>query len=156
MKKIELDYGTDRVSVELPDSTVVVRYGETYVDPPTAGPVAATRAALDAPLGMPPLTELAGPGRSAVIVFPDRVKGGAHPLAHRRVSIPASSFARTGSSNTRTSWPTRPTDATTISAREHVITKWARRWVGRCSNWPVRTDPQRGQASYGIVAYNRI
>ena len=89
MKMIELDYGTDRLPVEVPDSTVVVRYGETYSDPTAVDPVVATRAALDAPLGMPPLTELAGPGRTAVIVFPDRVKGGAHPLAHRRVSIPA-------------------------------------------------------------------
>ena len=89
MRSIELDYGTKRMPVELPDSAVVVRYGKTYADPPSVDPVAATRAALDAPLGLPPLTELAGPGRTAVIVFPDRVKGGAHPLAHRRVSIPA-------------------------------------------------------------------
>ena len=89
MRSIELDYGTKHMPVELPDSAVVVRYGKTYADPPSVDPVAATRAALDAPLGLPPLTELAGPGRTAVIVFPDRVKGGAHPLAHRRVSIPA-------------------------------------------------------------------
>jgi hypothetical protein len=88
MKTLDLDHGTRKMSVDLPDSSIVVRYGETYVDPPTVDPVAATRAALDAPLGMPPLTELAGPGKTAVIVFPDRVKGGAHPLAHRRVSIP--------------------------------------------------------------------
>ncbi len=88
MKPVDLDYGTRKMSVELPDSAVVVRYGETYEDPPPVDPVAATRAALDAPLEMPPLKELAGPGKKAVIVFPDRVKGGAHPLAHRRVSIP--------------------------------------------------------------------
>jgi nickel-dependent lactate racemase len=89
MKSIELDHGTERMPVELPDSAVVVRYGETYTDPPAVDPEAETRAALDAPLGMSPLTELAGPGRTAVIAFPDRVKGGAGPLAHRRVSIPA-------------------------------------------------------------------
>jgi nickel-dependent lactate racemase len=88
MKPVDLDYGTRKMAVELPDSAVVVRYGETYQDPPKVDPVAATRTALDAPLEMPPLTELAGPGKTAVIVFPDRVKGGAHPLAHRRVSIP--------------------------------------------------------------------
>lgn len=88
MKSVDLDYGTGKMSVELPDSSVVVRYGHTYADPPSVDPVAATRAALDAPLGMPPLTELAGPGKTAAIVFPDRVKGGTHPLAHRRVSIP--------------------------------------------------------------------
>ena len=88
MKSIDLDYGTRKMTVDLPDSSVVVRYGETYADPPGVDPVPATRAALDRPLGLPPLTELAGPGKTAAIVFPDRVKGGAHRLAHRRVSIP--------------------------------------------------------------------
>jgi nickel-dependent lactate racemase len=37
---------------------------------------------------MPPLRELAKPGQKVVIAFPDRVKGGAHPKAHRRVCIP--------------------------------------------------------------------
>lgn len=88
MKPVDLDYGTTKMSVDLPDSAVVVRYGETYVDPPAVDPVVATREALDAPLGSPPLRDLAGPEKTAVIVFPDRVKGGAHPQAHRRVSIP--------------------------------------------------------------------
>lgn len=88
MKHIELDYGMDKLPVELPDSAVVVRYGDTYTDPPTVDSVAATRAALDSPLGMPPLREQAGPGKTATIVFPDRVKGGSQPTAHRRVSIP--------------------------------------------------------------------
>lgn len=88
MKQVELDYGTTKMSVELPDTSVVVRYGETYIDPPNVDPIAVTRAALDAPLEMPPLKDLAGPGKTAAIVFPDRVKGGAHKLAHRRVCIP--------------------------------------------------------------------
>lgn len=88
MKHVDLDYGTTKMSVELPDSAKVVRYGETYTDPLGVDPIAATRAALDAPLEMSPLKELAGPGKTAVIVFPDRVKGGAHKLAHRRVCIP--------------------------------------------------------------------
>ncbi len=88
MKSVELDYGISKMPVELPDTSVVVRYGETYRDPPKIDPVAATRAALDAPLDMPPLKDLAGPGKTAAIVFPDRVKGGAHRLAHRRVCIP--------------------------------------------------------------------
>ena len=87
-QSIELDYGLERLPVELPDHTVVVRYGETYTDPPAVDAVTATRAALDAPLGLPPLTAQAGPGKTAVIVFPDRVKGGFGPAAHRRVSIP--------------------------------------------------------------------
>lgn len=88
MKSVDLDYGTKKMSIELPDSAVVVRYGDTYVDPSPVDPVEATRRALDTPLDSAPLTELAGPDKTAVIVFPDRVKGGAHPLAHRRVSIP--------------------------------------------------------------------
>ena len=50
--------------------------------------LAATRKALAAPLGTPPLRDLAGPGKKVVIGFPDRVKGGAHPASHRRVAIP--------------------------------------------------------------------
>ena len=45
MKPLELDYGTGKMSVELPDSSVVVRYGDTYEDPPKADPAAVTRAA---------------------------------------------------------------------------------------------------------------
>ena len=55
MKQVELDYGTTKMSVELPDTSVVVRYGETYIDPPNVDPIAVTRAALDAPLEMPHL-----------------------------------------------------------------------------------------------------
>ena len=44
--------------------------------------------ALCASMGMPPLRDLAKPGMQVRIAFPDRVKGGAHPLSHRRVSIP--------------------------------------------------------------------
>ena len=58
MKTIELDYGTDRLPVELPDSAAVVRYGETYTDPAPVDPVVATRAALDAPHGMLAITLL--------------------------------------------------------------------------------------------------
>ena len=88
MKHVNLDYGLTQLAVELPDSAVVVRYGETYEDPPKVDPVAVTRAALDNPLSMPTLKELAGPGKTVAIVFPDRVKGGAQLLSHRRVSIP--------------------------------------------------------------------
>ena len=72
------------MSVESPDSAIVVRYGKTYEDPPIVDAVLAVRTALD----MPPLSELPSPGITAAIVFPDRVKSGAHPLAHRRMSIP--------------------------------------------------------------------
>lgn len=88
MQDVLLDYGDTKMRVELPDTATVVRFGQTYVDPPKCDPVAATRQALAAPLDMPPLSELGGPDRKVVIAFPDRVKGGAQELAHRKVSIP--------------------------------------------------------------------
>jgi len=88
MQQVSLDYGDELIPVQIPDSSTVVRYGETYVDPPAVDPWQATRQALENPLGMPPLRELARPGQKVVIAFPDRVKGGAHPQAHRRVAIP--------------------------------------------------------------------
>jgi len=88
MQQVLLDYGDERIPVQMPDSATVVHYGETYVDPPEVDPWQATRQALENPVGMPPLRELAKPGDKVVIAFPDRVKGGAHPQAHRRVAIP--------------------------------------------------------------------
>jgi nickel-dependent lactate racemase len=88
MQEVVLDYGDGTMAVEVPDSATIVRYGETYEDPPEVDPWQATRRALEKPWGMPPLSELAKPGHKVVIAFPDRVKGGAHPKAHRRVCIP--------------------------------------------------------------------
>ncbi len=88
MKEVLLDYGDSRMHVDLPDSAMVVRYGETYTDPPEVDPVETTRKALDKPLGFPPLRDLGGPKKKVVIGFPDRVKGGAHKNCHRRVAIP--------------------------------------------------------------------
>ena len=78
MQEISLDYGDGLMTVQLPDSATVVRYGTTYEDPPEVDPWDATQKALANPLGMPPLKELAKPGDKVVIAFPDRVKGGAH------------------------------------------------------------------------------
>ena len=88
MKEVILDYGDGVMPVELPDSAVVFRYGESYKDPPEVDPWEATRQALENPVGSPPLRELAKAGDKVVIAFPDRVKGGAHPAAHRKVCIP--------------------------------------------------------------------
>jgi nickel-dependent lactate racemase len=88
MKDVLLDYGDGKMSVDLPATSTVVTYGQTYTDPEPCDPVARTREALRAPHGFPPLSEMAGPEKKIVIAFPDRVKGGAHPLAHRRVAIP--------------------------------------------------------------------
>ena len=88
-KAVRLDYGDEGVEAELPESAIVLRAGSAHREPePLADPVAATRDALRAPLGMPPLDQLAGPGDKITIAFPDRVKGGVQPTAHRRVAIP--------------------------------------------------------------------
>ncbi|MGD8256305.1 MAG: lactate racemase domain-containing protein [Desulfobacterales bacterium] len=88
MQKILLDYGDTHMPVELPDTASVVRYGQTYTDPPEVDPHDATQTALENPLGFPPLRELGGPDKRVVIGFPDRVKGGVQPNCHRRVAIP--------------------------------------------------------------------
>lgn len=88
MTHVMLDYGDGKMAVDLPDTATVVRYGQTYTDPPEIDPVAATRRALERPHGFPPLRELGGPTKKVVIGFPDRVKGGVHPTCHRKVAIP--------------------------------------------------------------------
>lgn len=88
MQEVPLQYGDGTMTAVLPDSATVVRYGQTYQDPPEVDAVEATRAALDAPLGMPRIEELVGPGSKVAIAFPDRVKGGTHDKSHRKVAIP--------------------------------------------------------------------
>ena len=88
MENVLLDYGDGKMSVELPDNATVVRYGQTYVDPPETDAYAAVQRALETPLGFPPLRQMGGPTKKAVIGFPDRVKGGVHPNCHRKVAIP--------------------------------------------------------------------
>lgn len=86
--EVLLEYGDGKMPVEVPDSATVFRLGESNEDPPEVDPWVATRAALANPLGMPPLRELVKRGSKVVIAFPDRVKGGSHETAHRRVAIP--------------------------------------------------------------------
>jgi nickel-dependent lactate racemase len=88
MRELLLDYGDSHMRVELPHTAVVVRYGETYEDPPKVDPAEATLRALENPLGFPPLRELGGAGKKVVIGFPDRVKGGFQAHSHRRTAIP--------------------------------------------------------------------
>lgn len=76
------------MTVDVPDDALIVRYGETYADPPVIDAAAATRAALARPLGSPPLADLVGPGSRVAIAFPDRVKGGTHSRSHRRTALP--------------------------------------------------------------------
>ncbi|WP_116997304.1 lactate racemase domain-containing protein [Desertimonas flava] len=88
-KPVRLEYGDGHVNVDLPDTAVVVGPELGHVEPPPLDdPVAATRAAIGAPLGCEPIAGLVGPGSTVTIAVPDRVKGGAHATAHRRVTLP--------------------------------------------------------------------
>lgn len=87
--QVRLEYGDSHVTAELPDHARVIRAGETFTEPDALDdPVAATREALAAPLGTPPIGDLVGRGSRVVIAFPDRVKGGTHATSHRQVTIP--------------------------------------------------------------------
>jgi len=88
MKSAFVEYGDTKTEVEVPDSAVILTPDDLRQDPPAVDPYEATRRALENPLGMLPLRELAGPGKKAIILCPDRVKGGAHKEAHRKVCIP--------------------------------------------------------------------
>lgn len=90
--KLNFEYGTGFMAAELPDdSTDVFIPGETYQDPPHI-PLERieeeTRKAILDPIGMPPISRSVKKGDKVAIVFPDRVKGGTQPTAHRIVSIP--------------------------------------------------------------------
>ena len=92
--KLEFEYGHGLMAADLPDNTDVFIPGETVADPPCLPQdwdslYNATLESLRNPIGMPPLKELAGPGKTVVFVIPDIVKGGCQPTAHRKVSIRA-------------------------------------------------------------------
>ena len=92
--KLDFEYGQGLMSAELPDSTEVFIPGKTVPDPQCLPQdwdslYAATLDSLRHPMGMPALRELAAPGKTAVIVIPDIVKGGCQPTSHRKVSITA-------------------------------------------------------------------
>ncbi len=86
---IEFDYGQSTLGCDLPRDAVVVRPGITYHEPEPVDSVAATHRALAQPIDAPPLRELARRARRVAVAFPDRVKGGSHLLAHRRVALKA-------------------------------------------------------------------
>lgn len=88
MKEVLVEYGDGKMPVEVPDSATIFHVGRDNSDPPEVDPYEATRQALANPLGMPPFSRLVKKGSRVVVAFPDRVKGGAHPRAHRRVCIP--------------------------------------------------------------------
>ncbi|MDQ3397405.1 MAG: lactate racemase domain-containing protein [Deinococcota bacterium] len=77
------------MNIDVPDDAFVLNPGQTYQEPaPLDDPVQATRDALSQPTGSPPLRELVTAASKVTIGFPDRVKGGFHDTAHRRVAIP--------------------------------------------------------------------
>ena len=92
--KLDFEYGNGLMSAELPDDTDVFIPGKTVPDPECLPQdwdtlYNATLESIRHPLGMPPLRELAGPGKTVVFVIPDIVKGGTQPTSHRKVSIKA-------------------------------------------------------------------
>ncbi len=88
MPEVLLEYGDAKMPVEVPDTATIFQVGRDNLDPPEVDPYEATRQALANPLDMPPFSQLVKKGSKVVIAFPDRVKGGAHTRAHRRVCIP--------------------------------------------------------------------
>ncbi len=94
--RLAIEYGDGHVDVELPDDTTVISPDHadllSHREPaPLTDPVAATREALATPLGTGPIADLVGKGGTVTIAFPDRVKGGAHETAHRKVTLPCCS-----------------------------------------------------------------
>ena len=89
MKTVQFEYGEGIMPAELPDSAEIFVPGETVADPPFLNDVvAATRASLLNPVGMPPIAKLVGPGAKVTISFPDKVKGGFQANSHRKTCIP--------------------------------------------------------------------
>jgi hypothetical protein len=89
MKVVQFEYGEGTLSADLPDSAAIFIPGETVADPPYLENVEkATRQSILNPIGMPPISELVGPGSTVTISFPDRVKGGFQENSHRRTAIP--------------------------------------------------------------------
>lgn len=89
MKIVNFEYGEGTMSATLPDSAEVFIPGETVADPPYIEDVyTATKNSILNPIGMPPISDLVGPGSKVTICFPDRVKGGFQPNSHRKTCIP--------------------------------------------------------------------
>ncbi len=88
MKSCKIEYGDTMMEIEVPDSATILSPEDLRHDPPAVDPCKATLEALENPLNMSPLKKLVSPGKKAIILCPDRVKGGAHKKAHRKVCIP--------------------------------------------------------------------
>ncbi len=77
--RINLAYGKSGLPLEL-DASLNVTVVEPKFVPALADPAAAVRAALEAPLGSPPLREVVRPGTRIGVVFSDITRPAPHPL----------------------------------------------------------------------------
>ena len=77
--RIKLAYGKTGLPLELDDSLNVTVVEPKFV-PALADPAAAVRAALEAPLGSPPLREVVRPGTRVGVVFSDITRPAPNPL----------------------------------------------------------------------------
>ena len=89
--KLSFEYGQGFMDGDFPDSTDIFTPGETVPDPSHIAfekMEEETRKSILNPISMEPISALAGPGKKAAIVFPDRVKGGFQATSHRKIAIP--------------------------------------------------------------------
>lgn len=90
--KLAFEYGPGLMEADFGDASVDVFIpGETYPDPahiPLDQVEAETLRSIRNPVGMPPISDSVKEGDKVTLVFPDRVKGGTHPTAHRIVATP--------------------------------------------------------------------
>lgn len=77
--RITLAYGKTGLPIELDDSLDVTVVEPSFV-PALADPAGAVRAALEAPIGSPPLGELLRPGQRVGVVFSDITRPAPNPL----------------------------------------------------------------------------
>jgi nickel-dependent lactate racemase len=77
--RIKLAYGKTGLPLELDDSLDITFVEPTFV-PALADPAAAVRAALEAPIGSPPLREVVRPGMRVGVVFSDITRPAPNPL----------------------------------------------------------------------------
>ena len=67
-KTIEIDYGADRIPIEVPENAVIAEFRDPE---PLPSPTRALAEALASPHGAPPLAEIARPGMKVAIGFDD-------------------------------------------------------------------------------------
>ena len=88
--KVELEYGQGTVIAELPNNSEIFIPGITVEDPkfiPFEEVEEATLKSIRNPIGMERIETYVNSSSKVTIVFPDRVKGGEHETAHRKISI---------------------------------------------------------------------